>query len=89
MRSGAAIEACDLTLEPQLAPARWLDAETCFDPARYTDGFFVLLAPDERDAAHANALASKIGTPNEVREAGGYAIWLYRSGSGALAWLAR
>jgi hypothetical protein len=74
---------------PKFEPLRWVDAETCFDPARYANGFFVLLAPDERDAAHTDALTATIGAPAEVREADGYAIWIYRSASGNLAWLAR
>jgi len=89
VRSGGELELCDVRLQPELAPARWLDAATCFDPARYRDGFFVLLGPDERDAAQANAISAAIGTPSDVREADGYAIWLYRSGSASLGWLAR
>ena len=89
VRSAGELELCDVRLQPELAPARWLDAATCFDPTRYADGFFVLLAPDERDAAQANAISAAIGTPSDVREADGYAIWLYRSGSASLGWLAR
>jgi hypothetical protein len=87
--SGGELELCDVHLQPQLAPARWLNAAPCFDPARYAKGFFVLIAPDERDAAHTDALSATIGTPSEVREADGYAIWLYRNGSANFAWLAR
>ena len=87
--SGGDLELCDVHLQPQPTPARWLDAATCFDSARYANGFFVLLAPDERDAAHADVLSATIGAPSEVREADGYAIWIYRSGSANLAWLAR
>lgn len=89
VRSEAALELCDLHFQPEPAPARWLNASTCFDPALYANGFFVLLAPDERDAAHTSALMATIGTPSEMREADGYAIWLYRSGRANLAWLAR
>lgn len=89
VRSGAALELCDVRLQPEPAPARWLNASACFDSARYANGFFVLLAPEERDAAHARALTSTIGTPTEVREVDGYAVWLYRGGSGATGWLAR
>lgn len=89
VRSGDAVEVCDVRFVPAPAPARWLDAATCFDPARYVNGFFVLLAPDERDAMHTSALAAAIGAPAEVREADGYAIWLYRGGNGNLGWLAR
>ena len=89
VRSGAALGLCDVRLQPEPAPARWLNASACFDPARYANGFFVLLAPDERDAAHASALTATIGVPTEVREADGYAVWLYRSGGGDTGWLAR
>ncbi|HVT32382.1 MAG TPA: hypothetical protein VHE32_07035, partial [Rhodanobacteraceae bacterium] len=89
VRSGGDLDLCDLRFRPRPVPARWQDAATCFDPARYANGFFVLLAPDERDAAHARALAATIGTPRDVREVDGYAIWLYPGGSGKLDWLAR
>jgi hypothetical protein len=89
VRSDAALELCDVHLKPEPEPARWIDAESCFDRARYASGFFVLLAPGERDAAHASALTATIGVPDEVREADGYAIWLYRGASADLAWLAR
>jgi len=89
VRSEGAVELCDMHLQPTPAPARWLDAAPCFDPARYANGFFVLLAPGERDTAHASALTATIGVPDEVREADGYAIWLYRGASADLAWLAR
>jgi hypothetical protein len=89
VRSGAQIEMCDVLWQPQPVPARWQTAETYFDPARYANGFFMLLAPDERDAAHERALTAAIGIPGDVREADGYAIWLYPRGSGKLDWLAR
>ena len=89
VRSGAALEFCDVHVLPRLEPARWLDPASCFEASRYSGGFFVLLAPDERDAAHADALGATLGAPSEVREADGYAIWLYRGGSGDLGWLAR
>jgi hypothetical protein len=83
VRSEGALELCDVHLRPAPAPARWLDAAPCFDAARYADGFFVLLAPDERDAAR------MLAAPSEVREADGYTILLYRAGSGDPGWLAR
>jgi hypothetical protein len=89
VRSGGALDLCELRFRAQPVPARWQTAETCFDPARYASGFFVLLAPDERDAARVRALAATIGTPDGIREAGGYAIWLYPGASGKLDWLAR
>jgi hypothetical protein len=89
VRSGAALELCDVRFKPEPMPARWLDAEACFDPARLANGFFVLLAPDERDGPHVAAITASIGVPSEVHEVDGYAIWLYRSGSASLAWLAR
>jgi len=89
VRSGGALQLCDVHLQPEPVPARWLDAATCFDPARYASGFFVLLAPDERDVAHTSALKATIGAPDDVRETDGYAIWLYRGGNGDLGWLDR
>jgi hypothetical protein len=89
VRSGGELELCDVHLQPQPVPARWLNAATCFDPARYANGFFVLLAPDERDAMHASALRAAIGTPSAVREADGYAVWMFRNAGANLAWLAR
>jgi hypothetical protein len=89
VRSGAALDLCDVRFKPEPVPARWLDAESCFDPARLANGFFVLLAPDERDAEHVDAVTASLGVPSDVREADGYAIWLYRSGSASLGWLAR
>ncbi|HEY6893434.1 MAG TPA: hypothetical protein VI258_04650, partial [Rhodanobacteraceae bacterium] len=80
---------CDVHLQPTPAPARWLNAAPCFDPARYANGFFVLLASEERDAARAARLTATIGVPSEVREAGGYEIWTYLPGASDLAWLTR
>jgi len=89
VRSEGAVELCDVHLQPTPAPARWLDAAPCFDPARYANGFFMLLAPDERDAANTGALSATLGAPDDVRDADGYAIWVYHAGNGDLAWLAR
>ena len=89
VRSGASLDLCDVRFKPEPVPARWLDAEACFDPARLREGFFVLLAPDERDAAHAAAITASIGTPSGMREVDGYAIWVYQSDSASLTWLAR
>jgi hypothetical protein len=89
VRSGGDLDLCEVRFRPQPVPARWQTAETCFDPERYASGFFMLLSPGERDAAHERALAATVGNPSDVREADGYAIWLYRGASGKLDWLAR
>jgi hypothetical protein len=89
VRSDARIEACDILFDPQLRPARWLNAKTCTDPAIYADGFFVLLAPDERNESHGNTLRATIGAPSTVIDVEGYSIWAYRKESATLDWLSR
>ena len=89
LRSDGQIEACDIAFAPELRPFRWLNAKSCFDRARYADGFFVLLAPDESDDAHRTILSESIGTPDIVADVDGYSIWMYAKGSANLDWLAR
>jgi len=89
VRSEARIEACDILFDPQLRPARWLNTKTCTDPTIYVDGFFVLLAPDEQNKAHANAVRATIGEPSTVIDVDGYSIWAYRKESATLDWLSR
>jgi len=89
VRSDAHIEACDILFEPQLRPARWVNTKACADPAIYANGFFVLLAADERNESHANTLRAVIGEPSTVIDVEGYSIWAYRKESATLDWLSR
>ena len=89
VRSRGELQLCDVLLAKGISPARWINQTSCFDPARYAGGFFVLLAADEKDPARLAALQSTIGQPRDVMDVDGYSIWTYPAGSGDLAWLSR
>lgn len=89
VRSNGELELCDVLLIPELRPARAMNAKGCFDPATYADGFFVLLAPDERDETRTTKLRATIGPPQAVVNVGDYEIWAYPKGTGDLGWLSR
>jgi hypothetical protein len=87
LRSGSRIEPCDIAFAPHFRAAPYLAPRRCIDPARYAQGFFVVLAPEESDDA--TKLRAAVGEPASIETAGGYAIWRYRAGEAKLDWLSR
>ncbi|MFI4970613.1 MAG: hypothetical protein ACHP7D_10440 [Lysobacterales bacterium] len=89
VRSGDKLRACDLLVAPEVRPLRFFNARACFDRVLYADGFFVLLAPEMRDARSIAKLRETIGVPYRVIDVEECQIWLYPEGSGDLGWLVR
>jgi hypothetical protein len=89
VRSLGELQLCDVLLDTTPRPARWINATSCFDATSYANGFFLLLAADEKNATLATTLRATMGQPGDVIEVGDYSIWTYPAGTGDLAWLSR
>jgi len=82
------VEFCQITYREQLLPFKWNVPLWCYDPARMPERFFLVLKPQNRQAAQAAVRHTLVKPPIETFEAGGYEVQVYRTADVDTRWLA-
>jgi hypothetical protein len=82
------VEFCQITYREQLLPFKWNVPLWCYDPARMPERFFLVLKPQNRQAARNAVQHTLVEPPVDTFDAGGYEVQVYRTADVDMRWLA-
>ncbi len=82
------VEFCQITYREQLLPFKWNVPLWCYDPARMPERFFLVLKPQNRQAARAAVQHTLVKPPIDTFDAGGYEVQVYQTADVDTSWLA-